>query len=409
MINYIENALRSHKFKSREDADKWLNRYIRFIDGCLQKQFNDDEVFQVHHIMPRSWDRNKQYVTDTNNLIRLPLKYHVVAHQLLARTKDHKMKCAFQKMVHKILNDTHPFNYNITLRLIEEARFNLGRPVMDLNTGEIFMTGRDASIKQGIVGDVSGYIKTKSKCKGHYFQYLDVVQQSSREIELQKMIDNAKEGRKRITASVAVPIINLTTGQVFESAYDADRFLNEPLGTIKNYIKWGARYKGDYWAFKRDVDATSLQYQRSIHYNKKMRPVVDLLTGKVYDSGRDAARARGDENVRGDITGAIRLKRKRYGTYWEYKDVVDQYGIPYLLEQIEKTVAQNKKNRTDASAKVRQRKIINVVDGTIYESGVECSRAFGKCDAWAQAQIANKRSSDNVHLMYYDEYLKTIK
>lgn len=57
------------------DSDKqkifWINRYIKYIEGCQTKNFFDTQIHK-HHIVPKSWGGTD----DSCNLIALPPRYH---------------------------------------------------------------------------------------------------------------------------------------------------------------------------------------------------------------------------------------------------------------------------------------------------------------------------------------------
>lgn len=337
------------------------------------------------------------------------------------------MRCAFNKIVKKIL-DTDQFNYVVSKRLIELARIYLGRPVVDLNTGQIYSTAKDVARAMGVADTVGGYIKTKSKCRGHYFQYKDVVDKSSIEVELQKMIDNAKQGRQRIIDSVARSITNIDTGQVFDTGYDADRSIDVLLGsvraTIQVYTKKDKRkcgvLRGYRWQFTDVVDQYGgIDKYRDVLDNIEKEKdkivegkyVVNLNTGEMYKTSADAVRAYYNDKLPDKVdlyivNRSIKLHQKSLGRVWAYKKDVDECGIQCLLDQYEQHVRDIKAKRTAASRAKSNRPVINLVDGTVYESGTIASKAFGRCKAWCQGQIANNRIKPEYHFMYYDEYLK---
>lgn len=303
----IDNKLNEH----------YCNRYLKLIDGCLSVAFDDDQLFHVHHIVPKSW--NKSLAKEQSNLIKIPIRYHVVAHHILAKIGDSKMRSAFARLVKQVKRDdrSKTLNYN---RLFKQAATLLGRPVVDLNARIVYETAKQAGAAIGIVGGVDNYIRTKSKAKQHYFQYLDIVQQTSIEQQLQLMIDNATENRKKITRSIAKPVIDVDSGVEYESSYEADRMLGWKRGLAKIYILRKQAYRGVRLAFKSDVEQYGLDHVKlTIRFdhkpNTRTYKVINTTTGVVYDSVKQAATA---YDVLPDrIHSALRSKTRCKGCYWE--------------------------------------------------------------------------------------------
>lgn len=120
MNKSIKQTLLDYNFKDPDLGDKWINRYIRFIEGCLEKQFDDTELFEYHHIVPRSWDPT--LADDPNNIIKLPLSYHIVAHQLLALTRDRKMTAAFHILTEKSVSNIKHFNLKQVSFIVDQTK-----------------------------------------------------------------------------------------------------------------------------------------------------------------------------------------------------------------------------------------------------------------------------------------------
>ena len=481
--------------KNSEDIDqynKWIKRYISFIEACQTKDFSQHDDVHIHHICPKSWDN--RFLKDKENLIKLPFRYHIVAHQLLSRTTEPKMQFAFMKLVYSALKNTkykHRIEY-LPSRIIEEARNNCCTAVVQLSTGKVFKSVQEAIMDIGCSG-VSLACNTCCKIKGSYWAYLTEVQQAgSVEKVLQSRIERNRQLRDKALDSSRKAVINLNTLQVYRSARDADRAVGAPLGTIGVRCRTGHKYEDCYWARLENVDKNGVEYELQKRQNKSVTPVINLTTEKQYPSMTAAINdvKKTHPNVgNGAVQVAIYNKTRLFGQYWATIEDYEKFGKQELLRQYHEAhpginvgnskaskqvidlvtgkvypstqacsrafskergfcrkeigkprpnhyfvlltdyqankqhydqleqqrkakyelKRQKQQTKINTPTKRQGRKIINVVDGTIYESGVECSRAFGKCDAWAQAQIANKRSSNNIHLMYYDEYLKTVK
>ena len=68
--NIIDKLLeRKSQAKDQQLFDRYIKRYIGFINGCLNKDFSKDDKVNVHHILPKSWDEDQQYVMNMINTL----------------------------------------------------------------------------------------------------------------------------------------------------------------------------------------------------------------------------------------------------------------------------------------------------------------------------------------------------
>ncbi len=397
----IKIKLCKHNFDDVKLAIKWILRYIKFIEHC-QALNVENEVLHVHHIFPRAWGGDD----DLDNLVALPIRHHVVAHQLLARTCDSSMINAFNFIVN---NSEVPDNVptNLRIKLVAEALSYIAKSVVNLNTGEIFYTLKEAAIKYNVdPNNIAGAIKYKCKAGKCYWQTKELVDQYGTDYWLKYYEENRKQNRQNITDSVATPVVNLTTGQVFNTCYDADRFVNRPLGTVKGFVRDKRRVDDDFYQYKSIVDQTSIEHERQLleqyEDDKKNRwRVVCLDTGTVYANSREADQAVGLAN--GCVAVAISNIKKAAGCWWAKKTTVDEKGIETIIKEYESIRQQRIQKRVEASRAVACKPVINLVTGIVYNSGIEASRAFGKCDAWCQASIKNKRKTSEYQFEYYHD------
>ena len=482
--NIVDKLLeRRSQVKDPQLFDRYIKRYVKFVDGCLNKDFSNYKNLNVHHILPKSWDEQQTYVREQSNLISLPFRYHVVAHQLLARTTDKPMQFALLKLIN-LFKQYHQFDIHISSRLLEQAYKNVCKPVVNLNTGKIYNSVSDANREfQSTI--ISTACTEYFKVGGSYWAYLDEVEQvGSYQQVNQNRIDRYKQLRDQALDVCRKPVINLNTGEIYRCAREADIKNGYPINSVNGCCRTGYKYQGNYWALLSDVEQTSIEYQLEIRKSKvTTRPVINLTTHEQYESVGVAAKQLKEQFpkiTRGYIRTAIKQKTTLYGQYWAFVDQYEQLGEQALLEQYHqahphifgnpkkskqvidlatgeifesshacdrahgmyrnwtrqrydhesehhffvllKDYQQNKQHYDEREQKRREkyqkkqqrlatptkpgRKIINTIDGTIYESGTQCSRAFGKCDGWTQSVIANNRHTDQYHFMYYDEYTK---
>lgn len=485
--NIIDKLLeRKSQVKDQQLFNRYIKRYIKFISDCLNKDFSNDDKVNVHHILPKSWDEHHQYVKDYANLIILPFRYHVVAHQLLARTTDKPMQFALLKIVNLVKQYNH-FDVHISSRLLDQAYKNVCSPVVNLSTGKVYRSVAEANREcQSTL--ISAACTKCFKVDGDYWAFLEEVEQvGSYQQVNQNRIERNRQLRDKALDVCRKPVINLNTGDVYRCSREADEKLGYPIGSVNCSCFTGYKYQGNYWALLSDVEQTSVEYQLEIRKSKVWRPVINLTTMIQYEGMSEAARQLKDQfpSITGPlIRNACLTGTKLYKQHWAFLDEYQQYGRETLLEKFnqlhppkkgaihlskqiidlatgqvfksshdcdrahnqfrgwtrrqynketkdhffvlmkdyeqdkqhfdqreqqrrQKYLLKEQQNQQRLQTPVRSgRKIINTIDGTIYESGTECSRAFGKCDGWAQSVIANNRHTDQYHFMYYDEYLK---
>lgn len=122
-----------------EEEIKYHNRlwyyktYNQLIDKCLQMEkdgYPEDMYTEVHHILPRC----QGGTNDKCNLVRMPARYHIVAHMLLA--------CAFPDNSKLVIAVTAMFmytkkrGYNISTKLVAKFREEASKKLSKINTGK---------------------------------------------------------------------------------------------------------------------------------------------------------------------------------------------------------------------------------------------------------------------------------
>lgn len=293
MNENIKSLLRTHKTKDQQTYNFWIERYIKFIEKCQERQYELTQCQEIHHIIPRSWKEGKDYIKDNDNLIYLPIKAHIIAHHLLARTGDKSMNIAFKWV---ISNNKCQFNYVVTARLASEYKKSILRPVINLNSGQVFQTTLLACKSYGDQTDLLRPCVTKGRrYHGCYWQYLDLMEHTTIQQELERL------NNIRISHIKSKPIVRLDTGEVYPSVKDARKQCN-----IK-YIKAGdfKIHAGTYWIYQSDIDKDhNLDYwrdycnqrvnEREIKKKTKKRKttgmkVIDIDTNQVWESATQAS------------------------------------------------------------------------------------------------------------------------
>lgn len=336
--NYKSELFNVKSTSFAPNYQKWLQYYIKFIERCKQRKWSEnDGPFEIHHIVPRSWDGpNCQ-----ENLIKLPILYHMIAHCYLYHTLDTRMVHAFS-CISKTTTSEYCNNYIIITRARACALSILSRQrkIVNLTTGQIYPSVKEASRSVGYKWPcgIRVAIRNYLPCKfdNCYWQYADCITDSySKEIEKimnkRKDIENARKTQTwRLKNTNTEPmlvarrksVIRLQDGVVFESIVAAAKSNGVATGSIQDAIERKAKSANSYWMFYSDYDSTKdCQYyntefdtianQRSIIHQTA---VIDTTTNTRYASMKEAAKAM---NVHPNaIAEAVKTGHKCCGHLW---------------------------------------------------------------------------------------------
>lgn len=235
------------------------------------------------------------------------------------------------------------------------------KPVVNLNTRDVYPSINDVAKAFGVNYGPVRAIALGIKYKGYYWQYKDVVDQSSVE-ELLKVLEEKSSIKSR---SKWRAVVNLNTGDYYDSIKQAElSCFDDPekwVPGIQRSINTHTAYRGYYWQYKDIVDQSSVEEQLqailSVAKHSTARPVVNLNTGQEFESCRAVQRF---YNAKSSVSGFIKQDIKYHGYYWQYKDVVDRTSIKAELSRIELLNEQRAiqyretlKTRSKRQAKVR--------------------------------------------------------
>ena len=175
------------------------------------------------------------------------------------------------------------------------------------------------------------------------------------------------------------PVVDLMTGEVFDSLADLNEKRNLCISPITLRNRWIVN--DTYYQYKSVVDKNGIDYElqqclnerENINNRKKERqqlaistlkkPIVKLIDGTEYECASEAARQHGIHVT--SFSSAIRDGRKRLGSYWGYKDWVDSVGGWQKANQI----MIDRTNQTEANRIKRMSKpVINLNTKQIFES-----------------------------------------
>lgn len=306
---YIKNELHSYHYD-----DFWIDRYIKFLEWRMNvRTLDDQEYFEVHHIVPRSW--NKLLKNDPNNKIRLTYREHIIAHHMLMKTGDRKMGTALNIIIGKgsykqsCKSDIRAWMLKLEEQAVAEHKNKLKIPVVDLKTGNVYPSANDADRAFGLrLGTISTAIYGKCLTAGTFWMrqsdmnydhkyYYDLYIKERQEIARKSSLTNAKQ------------IINMNTHKMYDSVSLAAKDIGVSPDTLSGAVRKKIKCKSCYWMYVSDItkpydqelkDLQSITEQR---YKRKMISVHDLTTNIKYESLMAAAKSinTSDTNLRSCI------------------------------------------------------------------------------------------------------------
>lgn len=409
----------------------YINRYKNFIDKCIEVGVPQREITyskHSHHIFPKSWSKRLgiPVINDSYNLIDLPYTHHVVAHHILAKSGDGMMKAALFTLVNwQDIDFDQFFTKGIRASILEQTYQmfieSTSRPVVNLTTKQTYSSIAYAAEQYNVSSTaIARACRMRHRVKKCYWQFEDIVKQTSIEQQLaicEQLTDERKqhwlEARAPIIESRQRAIVNVDTGEVFESITKASEKYNTSQSNISIAIANQAKSCGYFWAYKEDVDAigreqlleqlNALRVEKSqVRGKSQQRAVVNLNTGEQYPGLKAAAAAIG--STPGSMTNSLSKQRRCKQCYWEYQDKIEQSSltVQQYLQKVLDTVAlrYEKLGRIPKD----QREVINLNTGEKYPTATDASRALGLSDTAVNSAILKHRRAGE----YYWAFSKDV-
>ena len=197
---------------------------------------------------------------------------------------------------------------------------------------------------------------------------------------------NGKPDIKEFKTKRRVSVANLSTGKIFKSIVEAAKFYDICADKISRVCYGKSHLAGGFdWAI---ISGNEIKLRKDF-VHKKLRKVINIDTGEFFDSIAIASRK---YNLnRSHISAVCNGTRKRCGNYrWAYVDS----GV--ILEQ-------------DYGYKPRYsgKSIINIDNGEIFENVHQIHVKYNKKHSHVCAVCSGRRSKAlGFHWMYYEDYLK---
>ena len=118
----------------------YYKTYNKLIDKCIQMEsegYPEDVYTEVHHILPKCMGgTNKK-----DNLVRMPVRYHIVAHMLLASAFPDNKKIVYAVNIMFISSSSNSSRNNsinrISTRLVAKFREDMSKQQIGSKLSEI--------------------------------------------------------------------------------------------------------------------------------------------------------------------------------------------------------------------------------------------------------------------------------
>lgn len=382
------NILINNKFKDQHKASHYIKKYCNFIKLRINRQIDYQATknnTEKHHIVPKKWGGTD----DDSNLIVLTVAEHIVAHHLLARTTNHQMIYAFNQIINRSVSQ---FNYNVSLKLVAEARqqylLQVCKPVINLTTGDVYNSATEASKILGFASStICGACQKHYKINDCYWTYIENIKDTS-EQSRQQLIDQYqqtyKNHRKEISNSRKKPVVELDTGKIYDSAIAAANYYNTRREIITLAARKHGMAQGHRWAYVANFPEYTTEDFKRLHEflseNTRQkrrqstlirsRSVINLTTKQIFYSICEASR---QYNVQSRaIQNAIETQSKCRHCFWDYYS--DDLDVDKRLQEVT-TIAEERSKRTKARDKFG-RNLINLDTGEVVANRQTLSRRY---------------------------------
>lgn len=331
--------------------------YYDYIDyvKTLNRDRNDEEFYELHHIVPKSMGGNNS----EDNLVLLTFREHYLAHYLLWKIYGNK-KVAFSFwMMNFDSNRRKISGFKINSRLYKKIREEFieinSKKVICLETAEIFNSQKEASIKNNLCDGWSIRLSIRFKNKTangyHWEDYNEEKDYTKTEYYL-------KPHRKYKNR-----LIRLEDCKIYNTIYDASCDNGVSRSSLFSAIdKKNRTSNGYHWEkYDEEKDYTKTKhYGESQTFNSNYKKVVCLETAEIFESQQEAAR-RYNIKISGDIRKSCENKKRTIGGYhWEDYDEYKDYT---------KTEYYGKKKK-------KGRAVICLETGNIYEKLKDVEKDF---------------------------------
>jgi len=240
---------------------------------------------------------------------------------------------------------------------------NKQKIIANLNTGERFYSFEELNKRykisnpyyfKNIIDDINAGIRFTAI--GYYWCY------DYYGIDDNEELQNRIKLKEKSFSLKPIKIINITTGEIFESINEAGKYYNIPNGQISNCINKKVKSAHGYVFMRYDeyVENGKNFNEYNIKIKKIKKQVININTGKIYPSIKNASEE--TKISKSSISSCCRHKIKNAGGYqWEfYYDGIDMCNIEL----------RNPRN-------YKKKKVININTNIIYNNANQAAKALG--------------------------------
>lgn len=317
MINYRINLPKIEDNLDQETKlhrEKYKKVYFNLIEKCCQMTEKDMSGYnEVHHIIPRCLGGNN----DNENLILMPIRYHVFAHILLFEIYPNVKGLAFavSLMLGKYKNSVRISSKFAAIEISKAKTFLLkerAKKVVD-GEGNTYSSINEASRKTGIcVSSIISWVNGRT-LESYGWHYLDENDQ------IKSIIKRPSEKKKKKV---------IHEDKIFDSVEEAHIVSGISKSTLIKYL----REESHGWKYlnpKDKLKTKKITFYDKIGGNPRAKRVIGP-NGLIYKSVKDAASAAGinPATMRDRLTGNTLID---YGWYF-----IDEKDNPIIPKRIQK-------------------------------------------------------------------------
>lgn len=271
----------------------YYKTYNQLIDKCIQMEsdgYPDDMYTEVHHILPKCMGGTN----DKSNLVKMPARYHIVAHMLLA--------CAFP--------DNKKIIYAVNIMFISSTSNSSRNNSISKISTRLAAKFRETMSKQQIGSKLS-------------------------EVQKQKISDSMKKFRRSGNSIISVVCHdeNFNVIRVYECINDAsiDKFYPDIISEVCNNIR--SDYAGHKFMYLSEFEQ---KYKDKIDEFYKLSELPVIVKQKITRSGEKIYNSKQvigpDGTIYGSIEECSRATKHTWNTLTNWIKNKPEKGYKYYIK-----------------------------------------------------------------------------